>query len=149
MARAHSDVLLIGTDAIADNLRDASRRAARNILFARLSLEDAPAELAGLADTLTVLFPWGSLLRAVAHAEREWLQRLRALCKPGAEVRFVFEPSSDARVLESRYREAGLALSGRTMPLDEARALPTTWAKKLGYSGRPRTFWEFRGTAAK
>jgi 16S rRNA (adenine(1408)-N(1))-methyltransferase len=149
MARLQPDVLFIGTDAIADNLRDASRRAARNILFARLSLEDAPAELASLADTLTVLFPWGSLLRAVAHAEREWLQRLRALCKPGAEVRFVFEPSSDARVLESRYREAGLALSGRTMPLDEARALPTTWAKKLGYSGRPRTFWQFRGTAAK
>ena len=145
----HPDVLFIGTDAIADNLRDASRRAARNIVFARLSLENAPAEIAGLAHTLTVLFPWGSLLRAVAHAEREALQRLRALCKPGAEVRFVFEPSSDARVLESRYREAGLALSGRTMPLDEAGALPTAWAKKLGYSGRPRTFWEFRGKAAE
>ena len=149
MAKVHPDVLFIGTDAIADNLRDASRRAARNVLFARLSLEDAPAELAGLADTLTVLFPWGSLLRAVAHAEREALQRLRGLCKPGAEVHVVFEPSSDARVLESRYREARLALSGRTMPLDQARALPTTWAKKLGYSGRPRTFWEFRGTAAE
>ena len=149
MWRVRPDVLFIGTDAIADNLRDASRRAARNIVFARLSLEDAPAELAGLADMLTVLFPWGSLLRAVAHAEREALQRLRALSKPGAAVRFVFELSSDARFLERRYREAGLALSGRTMPLDEACALPTTWAKKLGYSGRPRTFWEFRGTAAE
>jgi len=145
----HPDVLFIGTDAIADNLRDASRRAARNIVFARLSLENAPAEIAGLAHTLTVLFPWGSLLRAVAHAEREALQRLRALCKPGAEVFFVFGPSSDARALESRYREAGLALSGRMMPLDEARALPTAWAKKLGYSGRARTFWEFRGKAAE
>ena len=35
------------------------------------------------------------------------------------------------------------------LPVETARALPTTWAKKLGYSGRPRTFWEFRGTAAE
>jgi len=148
MARLSPDVFYIGTDAIADNLRDASRRAAGNVLFARLSLEDAPAALAAFADRLTILFPWGSLLRAVADGEGDLLQRLRALCKPGADVRFVFELSSEPRNLERRYLEAGLALSGRALSLDEARALPTTWAKKLGYSGRQRSFWEFRGTAA-
>jgi hypothetical protein len=49
--------------------------------------------------------------------------------------------------LESRFLEAGLALSGRPLPLEAARALPTTWAKKLGFSGKQRSFREFKGRA--
>jgi len=148
-ARSEPDVLFVGVDAIADNLRDASRRGGSNELFGRLALEDAPGELAGLANRLTVLFPWGSLLRAVAVAEPDALARLRALCRPGAEVRFLFELASpDSRALEDRYLQAGLALSGRPLSLEEARALPTTWAKKLGFSGKRRSFWEFRGPLA-
>jgi 16S rRNA (adenine(1408)-N(1))-methyltransferase len=140
--------LFVGVDAIADNLRNASRRADTNSLFGRLALEDAPGELVGFADRLTVLFPWGSLLRAVALAERDGLARLRALCGPGADVRFVFELHSDPPDLERRYLDSGLALSGAPVPVEAARALPTTWAKKLGFSGRPRSFWEFRGRVA-
>ncbi len=144
-AKLEPDVLFVGVDAIADNLRDASRRAGANALFGRLALEEAPGELAGLADRLTILFPWGSLLRAVTSAEPDALARLRALCKAGAEVRFLFELVSDAHSIESRYREAGLALSGQPVTIEEARALPTTWSKKLGFSGKQRSFWEFRG----
>ncbi len=147
MARAQPDVLFVGVDAIADNLRDASRRAGTNALFGRLSLEDAPGELAGFADRLTVLFPWGSLLRAVAADDLAALARLRGICKPGAEVRFVFEPARASSDLERFYREAGFALSGRPFPGEEARDLPTTWAKKLGYSGKPRSFRDFHGRA--
>jgi 16S rRNA (adenine(1408)-N(1))-methyltransferase len=137
----------VGIDAIADNLRDASRRALSNCLFGRLALEDAPGELVGLADRLTVLFPWGSLLRAIAGAEPGALARLRAICRRGADVRFVFELACDPRDLERRYLDAGLALAGTPLPIDRARSMPTTWAKKLGFSGRPRSFWEFRGRA--
>jgi 16S rRNA (adenine(1408)-N(1))-methyltransferase len=144
-SKLEPDVLFVGIDAIADNLRDASRRAGSNALFGRLALEDAPGDLAGFADRLTVLFPWGSLLRAVTAAEPDALARLSALCKPDAEVRFLFELASDARSIESRYREAGLELSGRPVTVEQARALPTTWAKKLGFSGKQRSFWEFRG----
>jgi len=148
MVKLQPDVLFVGLDAIADNLRDASRRAPPNALFGRLALEEAPGELAALADRLTVLFPWGSLLRAVALPEPGLLSRLRGLCKPGAEVRFVFEHASGVETLENVYREAGLALGGREMSVEEARALPTTWAKKLGYSGRPRSFRDFQGRAS-
>ena len=140
-------MLFVGVDAIADNLRDASRRAEAGCLFGRLALEDAPGELAGFADRLTVLFPWGSLLRAVEVAEPSGLGHLRGICRPGADVRFVFETHSHASELERRYLDAGLALSGTPVPVEAARALPTTWAKKLGFSGRPRSFWEFRGRA--
>jgi 16S rRNA (adenine(1408)-N(1))-methyltransferase len=139
--------LFLGVDAIADNLRDASRRAAPNALLGRLALEDAPGELAGFAHRLTVLFPWGSLLRAVAVPEPHSLATLRAICRPGADVRFVFEASSDPQPLERAYRDAGLALRGCALPVEAARVLPTTWAKKLGYSGKPRSFWNFRGVA--
>jgi 16S rRNA (adenine(1408)-N(1))-methyltransferase len=140
-------VLFVGVDAVAENLRDASRRAAPNALFGRLALQEAPGELAGFADRLTVLFPWGSLLRAVALGEPAGLSALRGVCRPGAEVQFVFELASDPRGLERAYRNAALALSGAPLPVELARALPTTWAKKLGFSGKPRSFWDFRGRA--
>jgi len=62
-------------------------------------------------------------------------------------VRFLFELHSDRSELGRRYLDAGLALSGTPIPVEAARALPTTWAKKLGFSGKPRSFWEFRGRA--
>ena len=62
-------------------------------------------------------------------------------------MRFLFELHSDRSELKRRYLEAGLALSGTPIPVEAARALPTTWAKKLGFSGKPRSFWEFRGRA--
>ncbi len=139
-------MLFVGVDAISENMREVSRRSGPNSVFGRLALEDAPGELVGFADRLTVLFPWGSLLRAVTLAEPDGLARLRAICRPGADVRFVFEIHSDP-ALERRYLEADLALSGTPLPGEVARALPTTWAKKLGFSGKPRSFWDFRGRA--
>ncbi len=144
-AKVQPDALFIGVGAIADNLHRTSRRAEPNVLFGRLALDDAPGELAGLADGLTVLFPWGSLLSAVALAQPAPLARLRAMCKPGAEVRFVFEFASDPRALEALYEQAGFALCGQPLSVAEARAAPTTWAKKLGFSRKPRSFWEFKG----
>lgn len=130
-----------------DSLRSASRRAGSNALFGRLSLADAPGELAGIADRLTVFFPWGSLLEAVSGHDPIGLANLRALCRPGAAVQLLFELASGPGELPSRFAEAGLHLRGRPVAIEEARALPTTWAKKLGYSGRPRAFWELRGVA--
>jgi hypothetical protein len=83
----------------------------------------------------------------VALAGPDALARLRAICRPGADVRFVFELHSDPIELERRYLDAGFALSGTRVPIETARAFPTTWAKKLGFSGKPRSFWEFRGRA--
>lgn len=75
-------------------MAEVSRRAAakpargglENAMFLQGSLETLSGELDGLADELTVNFPWGSLLRAVALPEPTLLQRLAALAKPGADL---------------------------------------------------------------
>lgn len=151
-------------DANAAGLVEASRRAlskpARggvgNALFGALALEQAPGELAGIADELTVLLPWGSLLLALARAQGAELARLRALCKPGATVRIVLgygehdgvTPDEPA-ALEHAYAAAGLAVGARPASKDDIRALGTTWANKLAFSPAPRSFIELRGEVGR
>jgi 16S rRNA (adenine(1408)-N(1))-methyltransferase len=165
---------VVGVDAVADNLREASRLAARkparggtpNALFGRMSLEQAPGALAGLAHALTVHLPWGSLLRAVALAEPEALARLRALCRPGASVRIVFgyeqtvdggsiagdlPPLTDgwASTLERRYGDLGWPCRVRPIGAGGLVDLPTTWAGKLAHAGRERRFLDLHGRVAR
>jgi len=172
-ARRNPDTLVIGVDANADNLRDNARKVARkarrgglpNVVFGRTSLDDAPGELHGIADSLTVLFPWGSLLRAVAMPDHAQLERLRGLARPNATVRIVFgyDPTVDAAAvgplgpialldearldtLRARYREVGIIVCASRLSAGQVRELPTTWAKRLAFSPKQREFVELRGT---
>jgi 16S rRNA (adenine(1408)-N(1))-methyltransferase len=118
----------------------------------RLALERAPGALEGLADRVSVLLPWGSLLRAVAGADPEGLHRLRGLCAPGATVEVVVsEADLDGASLEALaqlYAEAGLAMAARPAGAGEVAALGTTWAKRLARSDPGRRFVRLAGTAA-
>jgi 16S rRNA (adenine(1408)-N(1))-methyltransferase len=120
-------------------------------LLGRLALERAPGELRGLADRLTVLLPWGSLLRAVTSGDEASLRRLRGLCAPGARVEIVVGdgddglPSPDG--LPERYREAGFEVAAERVPAAEVAALGTTWAKRLAGSSPDRSFWRLSGVA--
>ena len=162
----------MGVDANASALREASRRAlarparggAPNALFGVLSLENAPGELAELVDDLTVLLPWGSLLRAVALPEAAHLARLLAtLRRPSGAFRFVFGygaadaaaadlPSLDdagsIAALAERYRATVCeTASVRALDVADVLALRTTWAAKLAFSGHTRRFVEIAGAA--
>lgn len=172
-AAEHPDQLVIGVDAVAENLRDQARKLAGkpargglpNALLGRLALADAPGALEGVADRLTVLLPWGALLAAVARPEASGLAALRAICREGAGVRIVFGygPEADRALvkeralpaidgaglaaLAARYSAAGFAVRARGVSVAEVRALPTTWAKRLAFSGRERQFVEVQGRA--
>jgi hypothetical protein len=174
VALRNPDWLVIGVDANVDALRESSRRFAAkpargglsNALLGRLALADAPGALAGLADSLTALLPWGSLLRATAGRDRDALPALRQVCKTGAALRVLFGygPRTDSAAirahdlpslddpaalgaLEHAYLDAGFAARARFIDRGEVRALPTTWAKRLAYSGHERRFVELRGRA--
>lgn len=170
-ARRDPGVLVIGVDASADGLRDVARRLAAkpargglgNAILGVLALAQAPGELAGLADVITVHLPWGSLLDAVARPEPAGLARLRGFARPGAQLRIVFGygPADPAAVqglpglaepgrlaaLVGAYREAGFGVCARTLARERVGELGTTWAGKLAFSGGDRTFVELFGAA--
>ena len=149
-----------GIDVNADNLRHASRRAAGlrargglpNLVYGRLALEEAPGTLEGLADRLTVLLPWGSLLGAVAGAEPDGLARLRGLCAPGAAIEVVVSEGDlggrSPEDLRAGYATAGLEVGIREAGTAEVAALGTTWAKRLARSDPGRRFVRVTAQAA-
>jgi 16S rRNA (adenine(1408)-N(1))-methyltransferase len=164
-ARACPQTLFVGIDANADGLRETASRAARkpakggvdNLVLVQAQAEDPPAELVARARRVTVVFPWASLLHAVVGANERGLAGLAALCRDEGTIQAVFshDPARDGAVaqmpelsprffateLASRYRAAGLELrDAAAMTRDDVRALPTSWAKRLGF-GAERRVW--------
>jgi hypothetical protein len=148
-------------DASLAGLREASRRAIRarleNAVYVRAAIEALPPELEGVADRVTIVLPWGSLLTAVGLPSVPLLSGIRALCRPGAtltvlmgvdpvrdrsEVLRLGLPPLTGRELGDRvakaYAEAELLVTAvRPIGRDELLRWPSTWAKRLGH-GRPR-----------
>jgi 16S rRNA (adenine(1408)-N(1))-methyltransferase len=168
-ARHDADSLYIAVDPDADTLAEYAYRAGRkpsrggtaNALFIIAAVEDLPPELAGIAALVRVNFPWGSLLRGLVLPEAAVLEALAGLGAPGARFEFVISydpehdiaglagetlpPLSEARiddVLAPPYAAAGLQITDRRqMSLDEAIALPSTWARRLLHGRSRDVFW--------
>ena len=166
-ARAEPRRFHIGIDSNADGMREVSRKAVRgdvgNLLFVRAAAEALPEELAGLATSLTILLPWGSLLRAVAGPEAAVLAGVRRLAAPRAALLVVmgYDADRDPTTAETlppltrerlvgevvpAYREAGFAMRAAPVTLADLRDLGTTWASRLAF-GRERSFWQLSGRA--
>lgn len=152
-ARRDPDRLVIGLDAAAGPLAEASRRAARpgprgglpNALFVVAGIEAPPDELVGRADLVSAVFPWGSLLAGVLGVESRAMTGLVSLVAPGGSLEALVS-------IEPRDRLAGLgpgalaaarlqrAWAGRGFVLVDARpaesaeiaAAGSSWAKRLG-----------------
>jgi 16S rRNA (adenine(1408)-N(1))-methyltransferase len=154
--------LVLGIDADAASMTEASRRAARsewkggrpNALFLASGVEALDPVLDGCADLVTVTLPWGSLLRgALALDEAEAVtQAIARLPKREGRVEMLLsvtprdgiaglpclDEAAIARVAE-RYAERGLCrVGGRPATSEELCASSSTWAKRLlaGQTGR-------------
>jgi 16S rRNA (adenine(1408)-N(1))-methyltransferase len=96
-AAAQSDRLVVGVDANAAAMAEASRRAASkpargglpNALFMVAAAEALPPELAGVAELVTVQFPWGSLLRGLLAAEPRIMGGVAGLVDRGGRLRLL------------------------------------------------------------
>lgn len=160
--------LFIGIDANAAGLRALSRRAARerlgNVIYVRASVEVLPLELAGVADRVTVVLPWGSLLAAVARPLVPALAGIRILCQPEASVSVVLSVA-DRDLREARrlglplldgghlqdlaigYAAAGFTVTSvRQLDPDELAGWPSTWARRLAH-GQPRPVFQIDARA--
>jgi 16S rRNA (adenine(1408)-N(1))-methyltransferase len=152
LAARHPDTLAIGVDANAAAMADSSRRAWRgrpalpNALFAVAAAERPPEALHGLAGSLTVNFPWGSLLRGLVGEDDAVLAGVARLMAPGAEARVLLSvvprdgmpPVPPHCELVPAYERHRLDLvEMRPATPDEVAASGSTWAKRLR-AGRER-----------
>ena len=153
------DELVIGVDASASAMADASRRVARgrlaNAFFLAADASCLPDGLAGFADLVTIQFPWGSLLHAAAGAD----PRLTRLLAPRARLRLLLSASTadggaglerlDPDAIECAYRTAGLEIIvSRPASFDDARAAHSSWGKRLlRNAGSDRTAWLMEAAA--
>jgi 16S rRNA (adenine(1408)-N(1))-methyltransferase len=164
LARRQPETLVIGVDADAATMREASDRADRklargglpNVLFLTGTLRELTALglTSATIDEVRVTLPWGSLLRAAVHAEQPFLADVRTLLAADGILRLLLSvtprdavagiPSLDegrVATLVERYGAAGLPISvARPATSADVRELGSTWAKRLGVPWR-REAW--------
>lgn len=149
MAGRNPHQYFVGVDACRDNLAALSRKPMANALFVAANVLDLPGELRGIASCLTINFPWGSLLKGLVQGEEVLLDRLAALARPGtalavsinggalAEVGCTFTGGTDQ--LSRALGTCGFAMkNSRSLDVNELRALPSTWAKRIAFGRDPR-----------
>lgn len=167
-AGAHPDTLCIGIDPAAERMREVSHRASRkparggrpNALFLVASAEHLPDELTGLADRISINYPWASLFAALVLPDPRILAELRRLARPGAELvallnqsvlddrpyaeRLGLPPLTDDRIeaeLRPAYLAAGFSLREHRLLDAAAGEAPhhTSWGQHLTLGSGRRT----------
>ncbi len=144
-------------------MAEASRRAAKpesrggspNAMFVVAPAEAPPPELLGIADELTINFPWGSLLRGALALEGAASTGIAGLLRPGGRLTVLlsvtdrdglaigaFDAPGAAEALAIRWAAHGLRLEGaRLASIDELDATRSSWARRLR-AGRDRPAWK-------
>lgn len=157
LARQQPDLGVIGVDTCLDHVRVHRRRHPANLVLLRCDAAALPAALDGRIASITINFPFGSLLNGLLDGDDRLLARLATVL------------TSDGRI-ELRLNVSALRTAGATLDqaehalrvacqrlgcgevqcqrLDAAalRRFPSTWAKRTG-SGREAAAVEVIGRA--
>ena len=175
-AKAHPDTLFIGIDPVRENMLDTAQKISkkpekgglRNLLLVIGAVESLPEELYGIANEITVYFPWGSLLESVVKPLPDSLAQMRQIAAESAQFTFIttYQTAYEAAEIEKRglpelsrayfegeyqtvMRENGFAVSEITeLTAEDVMQLGTQWAKRL-VTGRARSYYQITGTVAK
>lgn len=145
--------LVVGIDANAASMVEASRRTARparkggleNAMFVLAAAEAPPVELSALASRVTVLFPWGSLLRGCLGSDIGVAEGIAQLIAPGGTLELLLAPADrdglsglptePAAIIDAAaktFDSAGLRMVEARPATDaEVRASGSTWARRL------------------
>jgi len=151
-AEAHPEYFALGIDTCRENLYVNSRCKLPNALYLICTARSLPSELYGRAKTITINFPWGSLLGDLLDKDPSFLFGLAAIAKPGAVL--------EVRVNADALQEYGLSLDEGVKKIQtalllygykvlsfallgphELRACQTTWAKRLAFGRDPCAFY--------
>lgn len=153
-AAREPSTLVLGIDASATAMVEASRRAAgparkgglNNARFVLAAAEAIPAELAGRAHLVTVLFPWGSLLRGCLGRDQAVAHGLAGLVAPGGILELLLAPAerdglpgmptTTAEIVADAERtfdaEDFEIVTARHASPAEVAATGSSWARRLG-----------------
>ena len=164
-AAREPETLFIALDADASAMADASRRAARptrrgghdNILFLVTAAEALPGLMCGIADEVTVILPWGSLLSAVLEPGSATLAGIAHVLKNNGELTLLvstqerdgivgaIELDEEAACELARcYNDAGFeTLEVRPAGRSDVEQLSSGWGRRLDIPER-RLAWLFR-----
>ena len=145
--------LVLGLDASAASMAEASRRAARsprkgglpNAAFIVAAAEAPPPGLGGVAELVTARFPWGSLLRGAVGRDDAVARGLAALVTEWGALELLLAPierdgldgvpTSTAGLAEgaaSAFAAHGFEIERVCAPTPaEIRASGSTWARRL------------------
>jgi len=143
---------VIGIDANTAGMAESSRRANRgpgalgNVCFLVEAAEALPGPLAGVASLVTVIFPWGSLLRGVLGQDEAVQCGIRSIVAPGGRVEVLGSVTAADHVpgLErlDAWAEPAIAAAWRSVGFELVRLHPATrnellavrssWARRLG-----------------
>lgn len=148
-ARRDPGCFVIGVDACRENLHDSSRRVPHNALLVIANALRLPDELDGVAQQITVNFPWGSLLRALLNGDRTLFDAIERVACPTMRLCVRLNASALAEAGATLEHGAALVLDAldanglhaeqpRMLGPDELRGLPSTWAKRLAFGRDPR-----------
>ncbi|MCI0687138.1 MAG: class I SAM-dependent methyltransferase [Sporichthyaceae bacterium] len=174
LATANPDWLVIGLDPAWQRMVPTSVRSARkpakggapNLVLINGAVETASPELAGIADEVLVIMPWGKLLRGVVRPEADVWTGLRELAKPGAtlditvgtsiwkepvpiEIRDLPELTTQhvSSTLDPQLAGYGWRVVGAELLVGDGwERLRSSWAKRLG-SARPEAVMHIRAIA--
>ena len=163
------NTLFIGVDPVEKQLREYSVKSVRkkliNVLFLTSSLENLPINLTEIADKVSVILPWGTLLGQIVNPSPEGVTKLTGLLKTGGELEIVLgyspnlEPSESDRLdlpnLSQEYvgnvivkafeiMSGGMKLNMlEFFPKEKLTDIGSNWAKKLAF-GRPRQIYRLK-----
>jgi 16S rRNA (adenine(1408)-N(1))-methyltransferase len=167
-ARRAPEVYFIGIDAAAERMREASHRGARlierggtpNASFIAAAADELPGGLASIGDEVSVVLPWGSLLKGVLAADEVVVGRLVGLLRDGGRLELLLSvvesdnaveapPLNEegAKALAAAYERFGLATEEvRLAEKSDIDRLGSSWGHRLGIPDH-RQGWilSFRG----
>ena len=122
-------------------MRRASRQAPANALFVVAAAETLPPELDGAVASVSIHFPWGSLLRGLVDPSPTVLGNIARVLRPGGSVtallsltaRDAASPLGPRSIDRAAYRRSGLEVRAwRLATPNEIVAADSSWAKRLG-----------------
>ena len=176
-ARNDPDTLYIGIDPVRENMTEIAVKSRKkpakgglnNLILTIASVEHMPEELFGIADSVSVYFPWGTLLETVIKPIEENLLHISEIAAPDAAFTFITTYSDsyeegeitrrDLPPISMEYfqsqeyvrmmKSAGFIITEIEEYDNEfVKQFNSMWAKRLAF-GRKRSFYRIAGLIKK